>query len=97
MIVSNTYQCILNIREDVHIFLQPYGNYLRWKLIPTASNLSLYDEKKMIYDGFIGNKIHCNSNVFRTMFFGDGRIGANHLQILDVPKWAQHIGDTYWC
>ena len=97
MIVSNTYQYVQNIREDVHIYLQPYGKYLRWKLIPSASNLSVYNEKQMIYDGFIGNKVDCSSNAFQTMFFGDGRIGANHLQILDVPKWGQHIGDTYWC
>ena len=96
MIASKNYMEIRNIREEVYVYVNPYKHYLRWKLIPFASNLALYDETKMMYDGFIGDKSECKSKEFHTMFFGDGRMEGNHIRILDTPEWCKHIGDTYW-
>lgn len=96
MLVSKTYRKIHNIRNEVYIFVTPYEHYLRWKLIPSESNLALYDEKQMIYDGCIGNREHNHLKSFHTLFFGDGRMCGNHIQVLNVPEWCKHIGDTYW-
>lgn len=99
--IARTFTEITNIREEIYIHVKPYKHYLRWKLIPSASNLDLYllNEIQMVYDGFIGNQVdvHNEPKVFQSLFFKDGQMTGYGLQVFDVPKWAQHVGDTYWC
>ena len=99
LFISRIYQEIDDVRKEVYVYLTPYKNYLRWKLIPSASNLRLYDERKMLYDGFIGDQsnIENDPKIFQSMFFGNGRMRGNGLEPLEVPEWCRHIGDTYWC